>query len=214
MLGGGSGIGLMAVQALAVNGAKVYICGRTVEKLETVAQAYSEGVSGQIIPLVCDISKKDQIASLCDQIASKEPHLDILINNAGISTKRLQTEASSAEEMKKNLFDNGDATFEDWDDVYRTNVSQCWFMSTAFLPLLQKATESQHGWSGNIINISFISGQVKTTQHHPRYNASKSATIHLTRMLANEIQENGLKIRVNDIAPGKFFKPLGVRLSY
>ena len=202
ILGGGSGIGLMTVQALAVNGAKVYICGRTEEKLETVAQTYSQGISGQIIPITCDISKKDQIASLYDQISSKEKHLDILINNAGISTKTFQWEAKTAEEMKKNLFEPDDATFEDWDDVYRTNVSQCWFMSTAFLPLLQKATEFQHAWSGTIINITSISGQVKTTQHHPQYNASKAAEIHLTRMLANEIQENGLKIRVNNIAPG------------
>lgn len=71
--------------------------------------------------------------------------------------------------MKKNLFDHEDATFEDWDDVYRTNVSQCYFMTTAFLPLLQKATEKQHGWSGTVINISSISGRVKTTQHHPQY---------------------------------------------
>ncbi len=104
--------------------------------------------------------------------------------------------------MKKNLFDNDDATFEDWDDVYRTNVTQCYFTSTAFLPLLQKASEAEHGWSSTIINITSISGQVKTTQHHPQYNASKAAEIHLSRMLAEEIQVNGLKIRVNNIAPG------------
>ena len=207
LIGGGSGIGLMAVQALAVNGAKVYITGRTEEKLDTVAQTYNKGISGEIIPITCDISKKDQIASLYDQIASKEKHLDILINNAGIQTKTFQTESSSAEEMKKNLFENEDATFEDWDDIYRTNVSQIWFMSTAFLPLLQKSTEHQPKWSGTIINITSMSGQVKTTQHHPQYNASKAAAIHLSRMLANEIQENGLKIRVNNIAPGRLSLP-------
>lgn len=106
--------------------------------------------------------------------------------------------------MKKNMFDNEESTFEDWDDVYRTNVSQCYFMTTAFLPLLQKASEHQHGYSGTVINISSISGQVKTMQHHPQYNASKAATIHITRMLANEIAQNDLKIRVNSIAPGVF----------
>jgi len=106
--------------------------------------------------------------------------------------------------MKKNMFENEDATFKDWDDVYRTNVSQIYFMTTAFLPLLQKATEHQHGYSGTVINICSISGQVMTMQHHPQYNASKAATIHLTRMLAHEIANNGLKIRVNSIAPGVF----------
>ena len=194
----------MATQALAVNGAKVYIVGRTEEKLEQVVKTYSQGISGQIIPIQADVSDKKSIASLYDQISQKEDHVDILINNAGISTKTFNTEASSAEELKKNLFDDENATFQDWDDVYRTNVSQIYFMTTCFLPLLQKATECQHGFSGCVINICSISGQVKTTQHHPQYNASKAATIHLNRMLANEIAENGLKIRVNSIAPGVF----------
>lgn len=79
--GGGSGIGLMAAQALAVNGAKVYIVGRTEEKLETVAKTYSQDAAGSIIAIPCDVSKKDQIASLYDQISQKEKHLDVLINN-------------------------------------------------------------------------------------------------------------------------------------
>lgn len=194
----------MATQALAVNGAKVYIVGRTQDKLDTVVKTYSSGIEGQIIPLVADISSKDDIAKLYDQIAEKEDHLDILINNAGISTATFKTEASSAEEMKKNLFDNSEATFEDWETVYRTNVGQIYFMTTAFLPLLQKASEKEHGWSSAVVNIASMSGEVKTSQHHPQYNSSKAAALHLTRMLANEIGSNGLKIRVTSISPGVF----------
>jgi len=202
--GGGSGIGLMATQALAVNGAKVYIVGRTEEKLDRVAETYGKEIAGQIIPIVADISKKDSIASLVKEIESKEKNIDILINNAGISSDSFETEASSAEEMKKNLFEQDNATFEDWTDVYRTNVPQIFFMTTAFLPLLQKSTESQYGYSATVINISSISGLVKSPQHHFSYNASKAAVIHLTRMLASEIASNGLKIRVNSVAPGVF----------
>jgi len=132
--GGGSGIGLMAAQALAVNGAKVYIVGRTAEKLETVIETYGKDIAGKIIASTADVSKKDSIAKLYEEISSKEDHLDILINNAGISTNTFKTESKTAEEMKKNLFENEEATFEDWDAVYRTNVSQCYFMTTAFLP--------------------------------------------------------------------------------
>ncbi|KAK4565414.1 hypothetical protein LTR86_004031 [Recurvomyces mirabilis] len=203
--GGGSGIGLIFTQALAVNGAKVYIVGRTEEKLETVAKTYSQGISGEIIPLVADVTDKAQISDLYEQIATKEKHLDILINNAGImSGNTVQTEGKDANELKKNMFDSEKNSFSDWDDIYRTNVSACYFMSTAFLPLLEKATEHGHGWSGTIVNTCSISGQVKTMQHHPQYNASKAATIHLTRMLANELAQNGIKIRVNSIAPGVF----------
>jgi len=202
--GAGTGIGLMATQALAVNGAKVYIVGRTEEKLERVAETYGKNIPGQIIPLVADVSKKAEIAKLVKDVESREKKLDILVNNAGIEQGTFTTEASSAEEMKKNLFDDENATFEDWTSTYQTNVAAVYFMSTAFLPLLQNATEEQYGYSGTIINISSISGQVKSMQHHPSYNASKAATIHITRMLANEIAENGLKIRVNSIAPGVF----------
>ena len=51
----------MAVQALAVNGAKVYIVGRTERKLKTVADVHGKDIDGQIIPLVGDISDKEEI---------------------------------------------------------------------------------------------------------------------------------------------------------
>ena len=77
-------------------------------------------------------------------------------------------------------------------------------MTTAFLPLLQAAHQHNDNFSGTVINISSISGIVKTSQHHYAYNASKAAAIHLTTMLANEVAENGLRIRINSIAPGVF----------
>ncbi|KAG9239012.1 hypothetical protein BJ875DRAFT_449642 [Amylocarpus encephaloides] len=202
--GGGSGIGLMATEALAVNGAKVYICGRTSDKLENVVNTYGKGISGSIIPITCDITQKSEIAKLVQEIESKEKHLDILINNAGIAGNTQQTEAKTAEEMKKNLFDDKSSTFEDWVNTYRTNVPQLFFMTVAFLPLLQKASEHQHGYSGGVINISSISGIVQSSQHHYGYNCSKAAAIHLTKMLSSEVAGNGLKVRINGIAPGVF----------
>lgn len=109
------------------------------------------------------------------EIESKEKCVCVLINNAGVSSNTMQTEAKTAEEMKANLFDNADSNIEDWVDTYRTNVPQIFFMTTAFLPLLNKATEHQHGYSGCVINICSISGIVKEAQHHFAYNASKAA---------------------------------------
>ena len=88
--------------------------------------------------------------------------------------------------------------------MYRTTVSQIFFMTVAFLPLLDAASNDTKSWSSTMLNVTSVSGIVKTSQHHPNYNASKGAAIHLNRMLANEIQENGLKIRVNSLAPGVF----------
>jgi len=202
--GGGSGIGLMITQALAVNGAKVYITGRTQEKLDRVVESHGKNAAGQIIPITADISNKDSIKSLYEEFSKNEQHLDILVNNAGISTGSTNTEAGSAQKLKEALFEEESATFADWDDIFRTNVSQIFFMTAAFLPLLDTASNKTKGWSSTVLNVTSISGMVKTSQHHPNYNASKAAAIHLNRMLANEIQENGLKIRVNSLAPGVF----------
>ncbi|KAK1234921.1 hypothetical protein PQX77_001883 [Marasmius sp. AFHP31] len=202
--GGGSGIGLMATQALAVNGAKVYIVGRTEEKLDRVVETYGKNISGQIIQLPGDITKKEDIAQLVKDLSAKENKLDILINNAGISSTSFQTEAGSAEEMKKNLFDSSESNFQDWMDTYQTNVPQLFFTTTALLPLLQAATEGTPAWSATVINITSISGLIKSPQHHFSYNASKAAALHLTRMLASEVAQNGLKVRINSIAPGVF----------
>ncbi|KAI1379236.1 hypothetical protein F4677DRAFT_410992 [Hypoxylon crocopeplum] len=201
--GGGSGIGLMATQALVANGAKVYITGRTKEKLDRVAELYSQG-EGSIVPLQCDMSDKAQIARLVDEVSAREQCLCVLVNNAGISGATLQTEAGSAREMRQNLFDSDASTVDDWTSVYRTNVAQIYFATTAFLPLLQKSGTRFPGWSATVINITSISGLVKTAQHHFAYNASKAAAAHLTRMLASEVAANELKIRINSIAPGVF----------
>ncbi|PFH62849.1 hypothetical protein XA68_11630 [Ophiocordyceps unilateralis] len=200
--GGGSGIGLMAAQALAANGAKVYICGRTKEKLETAAKSHG---TGAMIPIQADVTSKDGIQSLYEEIKSQEKHLDILINNAGVSSQSFPVaETRSASEMKEALFDSQRATFDDWVDVYRTNVASVYFTTAAMLPLLQASTENVPGWSGTVINVGSVSGFIKTAQNHFSYNSSKAAVAHLTRMMASEIAAAGLKVRINNLAPGLF----------
>lgn len=201
--GGGSGIGLMATQALVANGAKVYITGRTGEKLDKVVEKYSQG-KDSIVPLTCDVGSKDQIANLVKEVEKREECLCILINNAGISTSTVSPESGSASEMQDNLFNTENASFEEWRESYNTNVAQIYFMTSAFLPLLQKSSDKHPGWSSTVINITSISGMIKSSQHHFAYNASKGAAVHLNRMLAAEIASAGRKIRVNSLAPGVF----------
>src|ERR1700759_3323601 len=82
----GSGIGLMAAQALAANGAKVYITGRRREALENASKWHGATGSGRIIPAICcDVTKKDELQKLVDDVSSREKHLDLLVTAAGIS---------------------------------------------------------------------------------------------------------------------------------
>lgn len=128
--GGGSGIGLMITQALAVNGAKVYITGRTEEKLDHVVETYNKDIEGEIIALSgYDVTKKDHISKLVKEIESREECLCILVNNAGISSSTVTTETKTATEMKQNLFDTESSNFEDWTSVFSTNVAAVFFTS-------------------------------------------------------------------------------------
>lgn len=204
--GGATGIGLMITQALAVNGAKVYIVSRNTEKLETAVKTYNKDIEGEIIPIAADVTNKDDIKRLVKEIESRESCLCILVNNAGVSSSALDVEAGSgsAQALKQSLFESEDTNLSDWTGTYATNVASIFFMTSAFLPLLQKSTDRHEGWSGTVVNISSISGLVKSAQHHFSYNASKAAAIHLTRLIAAEIAGQGIKVRVNSIAPGVF----------
>lgn len=185
-----------------MNGVKVYITGRTEEKLDRVVEVYGKDIPGSIIPITGDVTKKDSIAKLVKEIESKESYLDILVNNAGIAPGKTTPDGKDAQELKSNLFDTSDA--EQWSDIFAVNATGPYLVTTAFLPLLQKSTEREHGWSSTVINITSISGLVRISQGHFSYNASKAAAIHLTKMLATETASSGLKIRVNAIAPGVF----------
>ncbi|KAH6628793.1 hypothetical protein F5144DRAFT_494517 [Chaetomium tenue] len=202
--GGGSGIGLMITQALAANGAKVYIVGRTREKLDKVVETYNKDIEGSIIALQGDVTKKDEVARLVKEVESREPCLCILVNNAGISSETVLPESESATEMKQNLFDTSKSTTQDWLATYETDVVSLYFTTAAFLPLLQKSSERHPHWSGTVVNITSISGLIKTAQHHFAYNAAKGAAQHLTRMLAAEVAAAGHKVRINALAPGVF----------
>jgi NAD(P)-dependent dehydrogenase (short-subunit alcohol dehydrogenase family) len=194
----------MVAQSLAANGARVYIAGRTEEKLETVAKTYSAGLKGDLIPIVCDVTQKESIARLYEDLSSREKCLCILVNNAGVASNKTEVEGASGDEAKSGLFSSDKSSFEDWEAVYRTNVSSVFFLTTAFLPMLQKSSELHQGWSSTVINIASVSGMVKTSQGQFPYNTSKAAVIHLTRMLATEIATRNFKIRVNSISPGLF----------
>lgn len=79
--GGGTGIGLMVAQALASNGAKVYITDLRKEALESVVSQYNEG-PGEIIALPGDITQKDDLRRLANEVVSKESKgIHLLVNN-------------------------------------------------------------------------------------------------------------------------------------
>ncbi|KAI0650380.1 NAD(P)-binding protein [Trametes meyenii] len=212
--GGGTGIGLMIAQAFANNGARVYICGRRPEALQQVAQTWGKSFinpRGQIIPVAADVTDKASIEHLFGEVSKNEKHIDVLVNNAGVSlgTSTVEKGDDSAHALKDQLWKED---LSDWETVYRTNVIGYFFTTAAFIPLLSAAARAGH--TASVINIASMSGITRTSQHHFKYNVSKAATIHLSTLLAQELRRPGVKVRVNNISPGIFPSEMTVGESY
>ncbi|GIZ39255.1 hypothetical protein CKM354_000264500 [Cercospora kikuchii] len=206
--GGATGIGLMITQALVSNGAKVYIISRREEVLDQAINTYSTG-PGSLHKLVGDVSTKDGALQLAQEIEQKEPNgIQLLVNNAGIardSTKFSANEdgppdMSSAEAISKYFLRSEE---QEWADTFRTNVMGQYFMSMAFLSLLEKGGKQTPGYSSSVVNVSSISGAMKgSSMGQFAYASSKAAFTHMSRMLATTFKD--VKVRVNVIAPGVF----------
>ncbi|KAI0203759.1 NAD(P)-binding protein [Astrocystis sublimbata] len=203
--GGGTGIGLMAAQALSVNGAKVYITGRRMEALEKAVKEHQPAKGdGQIISIgPCDVTKKEDLARLAEDIGKKEKHIHLLFCNAGISGPKAEPEPTHAEELRDRLWNN--ESVEEWNENYQTNVTAVYFTTVAFLPLLQAGMRPKgelEPYTASVITTSSMSGIMRHAQGHFSYNAAKGATVQLTKLMSSEFQKTG--IRVNSIAPGYF----------
>lgn len=207
--GGGSGIGLMASQAMAANGAKVYITGRRPEALQRAAESHTPahgggGGGGSIIPLgPCDVRSKDELQRLVDEVAAREAFIHLLFCNAGVAGPKAAPEHADADALKARLWDG--ETVEAWQATFETDVTAVYFTTVAFLPLLQAGLRP-HGplerWAPSVITTSSMSGLMRHAQGHFAYNAAKAATVHLSRLMSAEFQRTG--VRVNSVAPGYF----------
>lgn len=204
--GGGTGIGLMIAQGLAINGARVYIAGRRKDVLEKAIGDLAKG-TGELIPLVLDVTDKASITNAVNEIEAREGRLHILVNNAGQTgpvTPAFGQPSSDPQKIGQALFEN--ESFEQWAQLFTVNVSAAFFVTTAFLALLDKGSDDgvSSGYSSVVINISSISGVIKLSQNHFAYNSSKAALLHLGRMMATEFALKNVRVRVNDIAPGVY----------
>ena len=172
--GGGTGIGLMATQALAANGAKVYITGRRKEVLQNAAETHTpDGTGGQIIPLgPCDVTKKDDLQRIVEELQTKEKYINLLFCNAGIAGTKAEPNHEDADDLKKKLWEN--ESVEDWQRTYQTDVTSVYFTTVAFLPLLQAGIEP-HGplprFGASVITTSSMSGLMRDAQGHFSYNS-------------------------------------------
>ncbi|KAI1860724.1 uncharacterized protein JN550_011325 [Neoarthrinium moseri] len=204
--GGGTGIGLMYAQALAANGAKVYITGRRQDVLETSASIHGAvdkigSSGGKIVPLVLDVTDKDSIKSAVNYITNTDGYINVLVNNAGVwTTKPEAGPEDGPEKFGSFMFDQ---SIDLWQQAFLVNATSIYFVTAAFLPLLAKSVSSHTGKIGSVINTTSNSGQLRMSEGSQlAYNVSKAASVQMTRQLAFDFSHQNIKIRVNGIAPG------------
>ncbi|KAL8290333.1 hypothetical protein RQP46_002591 [Phenoliferia psychrophenolica] len=184
--GGGTGMGRGMALALATNGAKVYITGRRMEKLEEVV-AESKDFAGTIIAIKGDIADLAGVNALYEEVQKLENHLDVL--NVGIYRMGSTTMApNDPASVQKDLLS---AKWEDFTDQTSVNVASLYFVTATFIPLLQKSSSPQ------VINNTSAMGVSGGVSGSLSYSASKAMAINVTKALAGRLIP--LHIRVNSI---------------
>jgi NAD(P)-dependent dehydrogenase (short-subunit alcohol dehydrogenase family) len=179
--GAGRGIGRVLALTLAEAGCDVCLLGTTMENIEAVAnEIHQLGHKG--IAIQTDVSKKEQVDKAFLQTAEQLGRLDICVNNAGVSMRKAHR---AAEEMKE----------EDWDRIMDINLKGIFLCAQAAAQIMIPQRQ------GSIINIASMSAfTVNVPQKQAAYNASKAGVSMLTKALAVEWAQYG--IRVNSICPG------------
>ncbi len=180
--GGGTGIGEATALLLARNGARVLIAGRREEKLKELSdKAKQEGLS--IGYKVCDVSVESDCAATVETALCEHGKIDILFNNAGIIFSCPLHEVET----------------ERFQQIFDINVKGAFMMCKYAIPHMISAGR------GFIVNNSSVIG-LKGFAGLSAYSASKGALVQLTRSMALEYADKGL--RINAVCPGGVWTPM------
>lgn len=179
--GGSRGLGLQMALGLGEMGAKIAISARKAGELEEAkAELAKHGI--EALTVVNDLAKPDHVPALVEAVAGHYGGINILVNNAGTSW------GAPAESYP----------LEAWNKVMNLNATSVFALSQA---VARRCFIPQR--SGNIIIVASVAAlRVAAHMKAAAYYASKSAALHLTRVLAMEWGPHG--IRVNAICPGFF----------
>ena len=180
--GGTRGIGLMITRGLLQAGASAYVSSR---KPEAGAAAVAElSAYGPVASVPADLSREEECVRLAAEVGGFEERVHILVNNAGANW------GAPLEEFPAS----------GWDKVINLNLKAPFFLTRAFLPLLEAAGTADD--PARVINVGSIDGLRVPELSTYSYSSTKAGVHQLTRVLARELGPR--HITVNAVAPGPF----------
>jgi 3-oxoacyl-[acyl-carrier protein] reductase len=174
--GAGSGMGRATAELFADRGARVTVVDVDEDAAaETVARIEDGG--GEAVAVTADVSDADAVERFVDETVEAFGSLDVLHNNAGIPQQSTPV---------------ADVTEETWDAVLDVNLK------SAFLGAKYAVPHMREGGGGVILNTASTAG-IRPRTGLSAYAASKGGMITLTKQLAHELADDG--VRVNAICP-------------
>lgn len=177
--GGTKGIGRGIVRELAEHGAKVIVVARDIDAITP----FGNDIEQYIKLFQADVSRESDRSSLIDFVNTDLGKLDILVNNVGTNIRKKSIEYSDKELMH----------------IIDTNLIPVFKLSQMLFPLLSKPGNA------SVVNISSVAG-LNHVRSGTIYGMTKAAMVQLTKGLAAEWAEDG--IRVNCVAPWYINTPL------
>jgi 3-oxoacyl-[acyl-carrier protein] reductase len=186
--GGASGIGAATVRSLLSKGANVVAADTNGSALKGMEEALRD-FKGSFLTLNVNVASDEDVNQMIEKTVSRFGGIDILVNNAGISPKH--------EGKKLNLWE---MDVSEWDQVMAVNIRGVFLCCHRAVPRM-----IERG-GGAIVNLSSLAAKVGSVITGCHYVISKAGVVGLTKILAREVAEYG--IRVNAVAPGRIDTPM------
>ena len=180
--GGASGFGKGVAHAFAKQGADLVLVDINKELLEETSKDIEKKASQKVIPIICDVSKSDQVEAMAKQAFQELDNVFVLFNNAGVGYPY------GADLLRTKE--------KDWDRILNINLKGQWLVSKFVSKRMKKQTFEP--LAGKIIHTASIAG-MKVDNKTPVYTISKVGIIAMVQMLAQSLAP---KITVNSISPG------------